>query len=147
MQGEEEDSRYLGNGAILADDTIPLSDRLTDEVRARFGLLPNFFRASPGTEGLLAGLWAFTKSAYLDAPLPSLFKERLFVHLSRYGFGLGLSIARQAALALNANLSLRDNNGGGTLATLTLPRASAAPAHATWRCPSAQTSSWPSPSP
>jgi len=42
------------------------------------------------------------------------------------GFGLGLSIAHQAALALNANLSLRDNDGGGTLATLTLPRASAA---------------------
>lgn len=30
-----------------------------------------------------AGPWAFAESAYLDNPLPSLFKERLFVHLSR----------------------------------------------------------------
>ncbi len=29
-------------------------------------------------------LWGFAKSAYLDSPLPSLFKERLFVQLSRF---------------------------------------------------------------
>jgi CheY-like chemotaxis protein/nitrogen-specific signal transduction histidine kinase len=54
------------------------------QVRERFGVLPNFFRPAPGTEPLLAGLWAFTQAAYLDSPLPSLFKERLFVHLSRF---------------------------------------------------------------
>jgi hypothetical protein len=47
-------------------------------------VLPNFFRQAPGTGPLLAGLWAFTQVAYLDCPLPSLFKERLFVHLSRF---------------------------------------------------------------
>jgi signal transduction histidine kinase/CheY-like chemotaxis protein len=57
---------------------------IAGQVRARLGVLPNFFRAAPGTGPLLAGLWAFTQAAYLDCPLPSLFKERLFVHLSRF---------------------------------------------------------------
>lgn len=60
------------------------ADRLAGQVRGRFGVLPNFFRQAPGTGPLLAGLWAFTQAAYLDCPLPSLFKERLFVHLSRF---------------------------------------------------------------
>jgi signal transduction histidine kinase/CheY-like chemotaxis protein len=60
------------------------ADRLASQVKGRFGVLPNFFRQAPGTEPLLAGLWAFTEAAYLDCPLPSLFKERLFVHLSRF---------------------------------------------------------------
>ena len=47
-------------------------------------MLPNFFRQTPGTGPLVAGLWAFAEVAYLDCPLPSLFKERLFVHLSRF---------------------------------------------------------------
>ena len=57
---------------------------LAGQVRERLGVLPNFFRAAPGTEPLMAGLWAFTQAAYLDCPLPPLFKERLFVHLSRF---------------------------------------------------------------
>jgi CheY-like chemotaxis protein len=60
------------------------TSRLTGQVAERFGVLPNFFRPVPGTGPLLAGLWAFTQAAYLDCPLPSLFKERLFVHLSRF---------------------------------------------------------------
>ena len=40
-----------------------------------------FRRCGPG---LVEELWKFAKSAYLDSPLPSLFKERLFVHLSRF---------------------------------------------------------------
>ena len=54
------------------------------EVRARFGLLPNFFCTAASAPGLIEELWGFAKSAYLDSPLPSLFKERLFVHLSRF---------------------------------------------------------------
>jgi signal transduction histidine kinase/CheY-like chemotaxis protein len=60
------------------------TDRLAGQVRERFGVLPNFFCPAPGTGPLLAGLWAFAQAAYLDCPLPSLFKERLFVHLSRF---------------------------------------------------------------
>lgn len=50
----------------------------------RFGVLPNFFCSAPAAPGLIERLWDFAQSAYLDNPLPSLFKERLFVHLSRF---------------------------------------------------------------
>ena len=55
-----------------------------DEVAKRFGVLPNFFCSAETAPGLIERLWDFAKSAYLDNPLPSLFKERLFVHLSRF---------------------------------------------------------------
>ena len=54
------------------------------EVTSRFGLVPNFFQTAGEAPGLISELWGFAKSAYLDNPLPSLFKERLFVHLSRF---------------------------------------------------------------
>ena len=54
------------------------------EVRDRFGVLPNFFRLAPGTPEITANLWGMARFAYLDNPLPSLFKERLFVYLSRF---------------------------------------------------------------
>jgi len=50
----------------------------------RFGVLPNFFRLSPETPEITEKLWGFAEAAYLDNPLPSVFKERLFVHLSRF---------------------------------------------------------------
>jgi PAS domain S-box-containing protein len=53
-------------------------------VADRFGVLPNFFCSAPAAPGLIERLWDFAQSAYLDNPLPSLFKERLFVHLSRF---------------------------------------------------------------
>src|ERR1700730_16432883 len=71
----------------------------------RFGVLPNFFRLAPETPEITEKLWGFAQAAYLDNPLPSLFKERLFVHLSRFcavryciarhtGFLMGLASAR-----------------------------------------------------
>lgn len=51
---------------------------------SRFGLLPNFFQSATEASGLIEKLWGFAKSAYIYNPLPSLFKERLFVHLSRF---------------------------------------------------------------
>lgn len=54
------------------------------EVASRFGLVPNFFQTAGEAPGLVNELWGFAKSAYLDNPLPSVFKERLFVHLSRF---------------------------------------------------------------
>ncbi len=58
--------------------------RFKREVADRFGVLPNFFCSADAAPGLVEELWKFAKSAYLDSPLPSLFKERLFVHLSRF---------------------------------------------------------------
>ena len=55
-----------------------------DEVTSRLGVLPNFFCSAPSAEALVEQLWEFAKAGYLESPLPSLFKERLFVHLSRF---------------------------------------------------------------
>src|SRR5690242_16962016 len=54
------------------------------EVARRFGLVPNFFMSAPDAPEIIEKLWEFAKSAYLDNPIPSLFKERLFVFLSRF---------------------------------------------------------------
>jgi two-component sensor histidine kinase len=79
-------------------------DTFESEVAARFGLVPNFFRSAPDAPFVPRELWQFAKSAYLDTPMPTLFKERLFVYLSRFcevrycvtrhcGFLLGLGRA------------------------------------------------------
>jgi two-component sensor histidine kinase len=54
------------------------------EVASRFGLVPNFFASAPEAPEIIERLWEFAKSGYLDNPIPSLFKERLFVYLSRF---------------------------------------------------------------
>src|SRR5579864_3654134 len=74
------------------------------EVATRFGLVRNFFRTAAEAPFVNRELWTFAKSAYLDAPIPTLLKERLFVYLSRFcevrycitrhcGFLLGLGRA------------------------------------------------------
>jgi PAS domain S-box-containing protein len=60
------------------------SQQLQRQVSARFGVLPNFFRLSPEPPEITEQLWGFAQAAYLDNPLPSIFKERLFVYLSRF---------------------------------------------------------------
>src|SRR5256885_11662080 len=60
------------------------ASELQDRVKERFGVLPNFFRLAPETPEITEKLWGFAQAAYLDNPLPSVFKERLFVHLSRF---------------------------------------------------------------
>ena len=59
-------------------------DAFEREVAARFGLVPNFFRSAPDAPFIVRELWQFAKSAYLDTPIPTLLKERLFVYLSRF---------------------------------------------------------------
>lgn len=54
------------------------------DVTSRFGLIPNFFVSAPDAPEIIEKLWDFAKSAYLDNTIPSLFKERLFVFLSRF---------------------------------------------------------------
>lgn len=53
-------------------------------VSNRFGLVPNFFQSAPDAPELVQRLWDVARALYLDKPIPSLFKERLFVYLSRY---------------------------------------------------------------
>src|SRR5580693_6675341 len=68
------------NNAQSASTASDLQRRVND----RFGVLPNFFRLSPETPEITEKLWGFAQAAYLDNPLPSVFKERLFVYLSRF---------------------------------------------------------------
>ena len=51
---------------------------------SRFGLVPNFFASDPDAPEIIEKLWDFARAAYLDSPMPSVFKERLFVYLSRF---------------------------------------------------------------
>jgi signal transduction histidine kinase len=67
-------------GAHVSDER----PQLLSSIAERLGVLPNFFCTAASAPGLIDRLWDFAKSAYLDNPLPSLFKERLFVHLSRF---------------------------------------------------------------
>jgi hypothetical protein len=62
----------------------PMNTPLENEVARRFGVLPNFFRLASSDSTIAVNLWGFAQFAYLDNPLPSLFKERLFVYLSRF---------------------------------------------------------------
>ena len=53
-------------------------------IEGRFGLVPNFFRLTEEIPEMTERLFAFAEAAYLNNPLPSVFKERLFVQLSRF---------------------------------------------------------------
>jgi len=57
---------------------------LENEIAKRFGVLPNFFGLASSDPQITVNLWGFARFAYLDNPLPSSFKERLFVYLSRF---------------------------------------------------------------
>ena len=71
---------------VVQSMTSPVSEptAFQREVASRFGLVPNFFSSAPDAPELVERLWVFAKAAYLDSPIPALFKERLFVYLSRF---------------------------------------------------------------
>jgi hypothetical protein len=66
------------------DNASATHDEFEAEVAGRFGILPNFFRSAQAAPELIQQLWGFAKAAYLDNPMPSVFKERLFVWLPRF---------------------------------------------------------------
>src|SRR6476469_3784719 len=84
--GEENNARGLqGEDSVKGDRPLGnAASNLENRIEKRFGVLPNFFRLAPETPEITEKLWGFAQAAYLDNPLPSLFKERLFVHLSRF---------------------------------------------------------------
>lgn len=61
-----------------------MAEDLSETVAKRLGARCNIYRASAEAPEAAAALWRFAESAYLDNPLPFLFKERLFVYLSRF---------------------------------------------------------------
>jgi hypothetical protein len=60
------------------------SDQIKAEIEARFGFVPPFFEPAEHTPQVLDNLWQQTLSAYVDNPLPDLFKEKLSAYLSRF---------------------------------------------------------------
>ena len=96
-------------------------EHFRNEVRDRFGVLPNFFCSAAAAPGLIENMWGFAKSGYLDNPLPALFKERLFVHLSRfcearYGCPFPELLGRECALRCchdDPRLAIEQARNGG----------------------------------
>src|SRR5579864_3271703 len=83
---EFRNKRTVQGEALLKGDE-PRGSAASDlerRIEERFGVLPNFFRLTPETPEITEKLLGFAEAAYLDNPLPSVFKERLFVHLSRF---------------------------------------------------------------
>ncbi|GAB2561899.1 sensor histidine kinase [Dyella jejuensis] len=70
-------------GPVPHRDTA-LTTPLAQQVEERLGTPSLFYSSAAEAPGLDQQLWEQAKAAYLDIPLPSVFKERLFVHLSRF---------------------------------------------------------------
>jgi len=60
------------------------TQKIKDEIQERLGFVPSFFLPAEATPEILANLWQQTLSAYIENPLPALFKEKLFAYLGRY---------------------------------------------------------------
>ena len=58
--------------------------QITARIIDRLGFFPSFLVSAIETPDILASLWEQTLSAYINNPLPELFKEKLFVFVSRY---------------------------------------------------------------
>lgn len=60
------------------------ADEIRAEIEAKFGFFPPFFGPALRTPQVLENLWQQTRWAYLDNPLPMLFKEMLAAYLGRF---------------------------------------------------------------
>ena len=60
------------------------SEQIKAEIERLFGFFPNFFRPVLESPEAFETLWQQTLVAYVNNPLPAVFKEKLFARLSRY---------------------------------------------------------------
>ncbi|XHX78347.1 MAG: PAS domain S-box protein [Stenomitos frigidus ULC029] len=60
------------------------SARIKAEIETNFGFFPPFFEPAWENPAVLESLWQQTIAAYVNNPLPAVFKEKLFAYLSRY---------------------------------------------------------------
>jgi PAS domain S-box-containing protein len=60
------------------------SEQIKSEIERLFGYFPNFFQPVFDSPEALEILWQQTLAAYVNNPLPAVFKEKLFARLSRY---------------------------------------------------------------
>src|SRR5262245_48068192 len=59
-------------------------EQIKAEIERQFGFFLNFFQPVFDSPEALEILWQQTLAAYVNNPLPAVFKERLFARLSRY---------------------------------------------------------------
>ncbi len=60
------------------------SEEIKAEIKLKFGFVPPFFTPAEKTPQVLENLWQQTLIAYVNNPLPALFKEKLSAYLSRF---------------------------------------------------------------
>lgn len=60
------------------------SEQIKAEIESTLGFVPPFFEPALQTPQVLENLWQQTLAAYLNNPLPTLFKEKLSAYLSRF---------------------------------------------------------------
>jgi len=60
------------------------TEQINTEIEEKFGFVPPFFGPAAQTPQVLENLWQQTLYAYVNNPLPTLFKEKLFAYLSRF---------------------------------------------------------------
>ncbi|QDS94146.1 Sensor protein FixL [Roseimaritima multifibrata] len=75
--------------------------RLKVEIRERMGVCPSFFLLAEQSPDIMESLWRQAEVGYLDNPLPSLFKEKLFTYLSRF-CSIPYCVARHGAFLLGS---------------------------------------------
>ena len=100
----------------MSDSTQITTASLLKDIRQEFGFIPPFFNAVKANTSLLHSLWRHTRAAYIENPLPALFKEKLFLYLSyvcRIPYDLHYHCVR-----LHTNYGLNENE---ILALLTMP--------------------------
>jgi hypothetical protein len=60
------------------------SEQIRSEIEGKFGFIPPFFEPAEQSPQVLENLWQQTLSAYVNNPLPAVFKEKLSAYLSRF---------------------------------------------------------------
>lgn len=65
-------------------DPSPALQAVRARIAHRFGLVPSFFMMARAEPPIVDAMFGMTEFAYLDSPLPTLFKERLFTYVSRF---------------------------------------------------------------
>jgi signal transduction histidine kinase len=68
----------------MATGTRPASLPFQQAVLDRLGIMPNALLCAPEAPEIVEWFWDFVKGMFIDNPIASLFKERLFVYLSRF---------------------------------------------------------------
>lgn len=71
-----------GNRSVITLERS--AEEIKAEIEAKFGFVPPFFEPAEQTPQVLENLWQQTLSAYVNNPLPDLFKEKLSAYLARF---------------------------------------------------------------